>query len=185
MGGIAAAVVAIYLKLPAPLLIAATFVGGFIAGGLYALIPAVLKVKANTNEVVSTLMLNYVAILFTSYLVNYPLKAPKAPMGMTVEIQEAAKLPLLYEGSRFNIGFIIAILAAIAISVFFKYSSSGYEMRMLGNNKNFARYIGIDTDKRVLQKYVHQRWAGRTWRGYPGYWYTISVCAGYIAWIWF
>ena len=115
------------------------------------MIPALLKVKANTNEVVSTLMLNYVAILFTSYLVNYPLKAPKAPMGMTVEIQEAAKLPLLYEGSRFNIGFIIAIAAAIFISIFFKYTSSGFEMRMQGNNQTFARYIGVNTEKRVLQ----------------------------------
>lgn len=151
MGAITAAVIGIFVKMPAPLLLPLALCGSFISGGLYAYIPALLKVKTDTNEVVTTLMLNYVATLFTSYLVNHPLKAKGAPMGMTVEIQQAAKLPLLYAGSRFNAGFLLAIAAAILISFFFTYTTAGYEMRMQGQNPVFARYIGVDSKRRIIE----------------------------------
>ena len=151
MGAIVSAIIGIYCKLPAVLLLPLALLGSFLAGGLYAAIPAVLKVKANTNEVVTTLMLNYVATLFTSYLANYPLKAKGAPLGMTVEIQNAAKLPLLYQGSRFNYGFLLAILAAILVALLFKYTAAGYEMRMLGQNGAFSKYIGVNVGRRMIQ----------------------------------
>jgi general nucleoside transport system permease protein len=151
MGAIAAAVVGIYLHLPAVLLIPAALLASFIAGGLYGMIPAVLKVRCNTNEVVTTLMLNYIAQLFTSYLVNYPLKAAGSAMGMTVNVQDAAKLPILFSGTRLNIGFLIAVAAAVLVAVMFKHTSMGYEMRLSGENPIFARYSGIDTDRRMVQ----------------------------------
>ena len=151
MGAIAAALVGVYVPLPGFLLIPAALLAAFVAGGLYGLIPAVLKIKTNTNEVVTTLMLNYVAILFTSYLVNYPFKAPGAPLGMTEDIQKIARLPLLYSGSRFNIGFILAIIACILVAVMFRYTTAGYEMRMLGQNSIYSKYIGIKVNARMLQ----------------------------------
>lgn len=151
MGAMAAALVGVYVPLPGPLLIAAALLAAFLAGGLYGLIPAVLKIKTNTNEVVTTLMLNYVATLFTSYLVNYPFKADGAPLGMTEDIQKAARLPLLYSGSRFNIGFILAIAACILVAILFRYTTAGYEMRMLGQNSIYSRYIGINVNMRSLQ----------------------------------
>ncbi len=151
MGGMAAALVGVYLPLPGFLLIPVALLAAFLAGGLYGLIPATLKIKTGTNEVVTTLMLNYVAILFTSYLVNYPFKAPGAPLGMTVNIQKAARLPLLYPGSRFNVGFLLAIAACILVAVMFRYTGAGYEMRMLGRNSIFSKYIGVDVNARTLQ----------------------------------
>ncbi len=151
MGGMAAAIVGIYVHLPSFLLIPAALLAAFLAGGLYGAIPAVLKVKTHTDEVVTTLMLNYIAKLFTSYLVNYPLKAPGAPLGMTVTIQEAAKLPVLYPGSRFNVGFLYAVAAAVIVGLLFKYTAFGYEMRIQGENRCFGRYIGIDADRRLTQ----------------------------------
>ena len=91
MGAMAAAVVGICLPLPGPILIPAALLASFLAGGLWGSVPAILKVWCSTNEVVTTLMLNYLAQLFTSYLVNYPLKAEGSALGMTVNIQEAAK----------------------------------------------------------------------------------------------
>ena len=151
MGAMAAAVVGIFVRLPAVLLIPIALAAAFVAGGLYGVIPAWLKVKTNTNEVVTTLMLNYIAKLFTAYLVNYPLKAKGAPLGMTETIQDAAKLPILYQGTRFNIGFILAVVAAIVIALMFKYTSFGYELRIQGENKIFGSYIGIDVEKRLTQ----------------------------------
>lgn len=151
MGGMAAAVVGIYLQLPAVFLIPAALLASFLAGGLWGSIPAVLKVRCRTNEVVTTLMLNYIAQLFTSYLVNYPLKAEGSALGMTVDVQEAAKLPILYSGSRFNIGFLVAVAAAVLIAVLFKHTSLGYEMRLSGENPVFSRYMGINTNRRMIQ----------------------------------
>lgn len=151
MGGIAAAVAGIYLHLPSVFLIPAALLTAFAAGGMFGMIPAVLKVKANTNEVVTTLMLNYIAELFTSYLVNYPLKAPGAPLGMTKMVQDAAKLPVLYQGTRFNAGFLLAVASAILVALMFKYTSFGFEMRIQGENKLFGRYVGINSDRRMIQ----------------------------------
>ncbi|MDL2213931.1 ABC transporter permease [Clostridia bacterium OttesenSCG-928-O13] len=151
MGAMAAALVGVYAPLPGALLIPAALLAAFVAGGLYGLIPAVLKIKTNTNEVVTTLMLNYVATLFTSYLVNYPFKADGAPLGMTEDIQKAARLPLLYSGSRFNVGFILAIVACILVAVMFRYTTAGYEMRMLGQNSIYSQYIGVNVNRRSLE----------------------------------
>ncbi len=151
MGGMAAAIIGIYLQLPSVLLIPLCLIGAFVAGGLFGTIPAILKVKTNTNEVVTTLMLNYIARLFTSYLVNYPLKAKGAPLGMTETIQDAAKLPILYPGTRFNIGFFIAVAAAILVALMFKHTAIGYEMRIQGENQVFGRYAGIPVEKRLTQ----------------------------------
>lgn len=151
MGGMAAALIGIYVDAPSIIVIPLALLVAFIVGGLYGAVPAVLKVKTNTNEVVTTLMLNYIAILFTSYLVNYPFKVANAPIGMTETINDAAKLPVLYPGTRFNIGFLLAILAAVLIALMFKHTSFGYEMRIQGESKVFGRYIGINTDKRIVQ----------------------------------
>ncbi|MBP3735451.1 MAG: ABC transporter permease [Lachnospiraceae bacterium] len=151
MGGMAAAVVALFVPAPSIILIPLSLLAAFVIGGLYGAIPAVLKVKTNTNEVVTTLMLNYIAKSFTSFLVNYPLKAPGSPLGQTNNILDAAKLPILFKGSRFNIGFIVAVLAAVAVAVMYRRSVMGYEMRVQGENKLFASYVGIDVNKRLTQ----------------------------------
>lgn len=151
IGGMAAAIVGIYVPAPSIVLIPLALLAAFVVGGLYGAIPAALKVHTNTNEVVTTLMLNYVAKLFTSYLVNYPLKAEGAPLGMTENIQEAARLPVLYAGTRFNIGFLIAVAAAILVALMFKHTVLGYEMRIQGENKVFGRYVGINADRRLTQ----------------------------------
>lgn len=151
IGGMAAAIVGIYAPFPKGTLLPAALLAAFVFGGIYGMIPAALKIKTGTNEVVTTLMLNYVATLFTSYLVNYPLKAPKAPIGMTRNIQEAAKLPVIYPGTRFNMGFILAIIAIIILAIYFKYRPGGYEMRMIGDNAEFAKYSGIQVNGRVME----------------------------------
>lgn len=150
VGAMAAAIVGIFIPLPGFLLLPLALIVAFVAGGLYGMVPAILKLKSGTNEVVTTLMLNYVAILFTSYLVNYPLKAPGAPIGMTKNIQTGAKLPVLYQGSRFNVGFIIAITASILVYCYFKYAVKGYEMRVSGQNTEFASYLGIPVGKNII-----------------------------------
>ena len=151
MGAMAAAIAGICLPLPGPVLIPVALLSSFLAGGLWGTVPAILKVHCGANEVVTTLMLNYLAQLFTSYLVNYPLKAEGSALGMTVNIRDAAKLPILYAGSRLNIGFLLAVAAAALVAVLFKYSSTGYEMRLAGENPVFARYMGVNTGRRMVQ----------------------------------
>ncbi|MDN5343909.1 MAG: ral nucleoside transport system permease protein [Clostridia bacterium] len=151
MGGIAAAVLGIYITgLPSAVHIPLALLGGFLLGGLFGVFPAILKVKTGADEVVTTIMANYVAILFTSYLVNYPLKPASAPMGMTRDIMASAKLPLLYSLSRLNLGFVLALITIVLIWVFFKYSVRGYECRMMGQNINFARYAGLRVNNNII-----------------------------------
>lgn len=151
MGAIASAIVAAYAPIPGVLLPVFSLLTAFLISGLYGLLPAVLKVRTNTNEVVTTLMLNYVAQLFTSYLANYPLKKKGSPLGMTNDIQKNARLFKLVKGTRFNVGFLLAVVICILIAILFRYTTAGFEMRVSGQNALFARYMGIQVDRRMEQ----------------------------------
>ncbi len=144
MGAFAAAWVGFsFHGLPPALHIALVLLAGAAVGALWALPAIFLKLRWNVNEVVSTLMLNYIAILFTAYLVAFPFKDPKALFPGTPILEATARLPRLIPGSVLNIGFILALVLAFVVNWFMFRSKQGYELRMVGLNARFAGYAGM------------------------------------------
>lgn len=131
-----------------PVLIAAAL----LAGAVVLLIPAILKVRFGVDEVVTTLLFNFIFLLFVSLLLEGPLKDP---MGMGWPKSEAlipeARLPRIFEGLRLHWGFGIALIAAALIWIIEKRTTLGYEMRAVGLSRDAARFAGIPVN-RVLIK---------------------------------
>lgn len=133
-----------FTSMPGWLLILFAVVISALAGGVWSLVPASLKVRLGVDEVVSTIMLNYVAILFTSYLVNYPFLPPGVANSMSAPIAPQARLARLLPPSQLNTSFLWALLAAVIVAWTYRKTTLGYEMRMVGSNSAFARASGIN-----------------------------------------
>jgi simple sugar transport system permease protein len=140
------------LPLPSLLLIPVIMIAAMIAGGLLLLGPAFLKTRFGVDEVVTTLLLNFIVLLFVSMLLEGPLKDP---MGLgwpqSQKIVAEAQLPRIITGKRLHYGFVIALLAAAAVWVLMRKLVLGYEMRAVGHNPQAARFFGIPVDT-VLMK---------------------------------
>lgn len=140
------------LNLPAPLLLALTLVAVLIAGGLVLLIPALLKTRLGVDEVVTTLLFNFIFLLFVSYLLEGPLKDP---MGMgwpkSARLIPEARLPRMAEGLRLHWGFGLALIAAGAVWLLERKTTLGFEMRAVGQNAGAARFAGIPVNAVILK----------------------------------
>lgn len=146
MGAITAALLGIYVNgFPPFLHVLLAVIGAFLAGAVWAFIPGLLKSHFKVNEIVTTLMANYIAILFTDYLVTYPFRKPHAPMGISLDILPTARLNSFIPLTRFGWGFIIAVLAAVSIWWLYQKTVFGRELTVVGSNLRFAKYIGIKT----------------------------------------
>ncbi len=140
------------LPLPSAILIPVLMAAAMAAGALLLLGPAVLKTRFGVDEVVTTLLLNFIVLLFVSMLLEGVLKDP---MGLgwpqSQKVVAEAQLPRLIQGKRLHLGFVIAIIAAVVVWVVTKKTKLGYEMRAVGHNPEGARFVGIPVNL-VLMK---------------------------------
>ncbi|MFT5872384.1 MAG: ABC-type uncharacterized transport system permease subunit [Clostridium sp.] len=118
---------------------------GILGGGLWALIAAVLKGKWKTNETIVTLMLNYIALKFITYLQYGPWKDKRA-MGFP-KIPNFSPNATLPEVFGIHIGWIIAIILVVLVYIFMNYTKKGYEISVLGESEKTATYAGINIRK--------------------------------------
>jgi len=151
VGGIAASAVALYFQEAegAHVLILMMLAGG-IGGMLWAAIPAFLKTRFNTNEILVSLMLVYVAQLLVSWLVHGPMMDPDGfnfPQSRMFE--DSALLPLLSEDSRLNLAFVFALGALLAGYIFMFRSFAGFQMQVAGYAKDAARYAGFSAKRMI------------------------------------
>jgi simple sugar transport system permease protein len=119
------------------------------AGFLWGLIPGILKAYVNANEIVSTLMLNVIAIQFYRLLLTQWLKDPTAGFIATEFFPASAVLPIVISGTRVSIALFVMLLAVVAVWFLMARTPLGYEIRVVGANLKFAEYGGINT-KRVI-----------------------------------
>lgn len=135
---------------PAALIIPAELGAGLAAGAAWASVAAILKRKFGVLEVISTLMLNFVAQYAVSYLVRGPLQEPTHVYPATASIAASARLPLLIDGQRLNIGFPIAIMLAIALWRVLRTTATGFRIRLVGAGADAAASTGRVDVKRVV-----------------------------------
>ena len=144
IGALAGALLGIYLQLPPFLHLLVIMAGSGLAGGMYAFLPAYFKSRWDTNEIVTTLMFNFIALQLVSYLLANQLQDPQANYNVSAKIQPSAHLPGILPPSPLHAGILIAVTFAILVYVFLDRSVFGYKLRLSGINPNFARYGGID-----------------------------------------
>ena len=137
-------------SLPPIILLPLIILFALIGGALCGLIPAVIKAKFGVDEIIITIMLNYIVIYFLSWLLSGPWKDPNHYYQQTPSILEGAQFPILLAHSRLHLGFILAIVAAILIYLLLSKTPLGYEINALGLNPTAARFQGINVVKTMI-----------------------------------
>jgi len=124
---------------------------GALGGALWALIPAICRVRFGASEILTSLMLVYVADLLLDYLVRGPWRDPKGyNFPVTAEFDPVATMPLLIEGSRVHLGAIFALIVVAATWFLIGRTIKGFEIRVVGAAPRAARFAGFDADKLVV-----------------------------------
>ena len=151
VGGCATAAVMIYCgrSLPTAALLFISVAVSLIAGALWGVIPALFKARWNTNETLFTLMMNYIAIQLTCFFVS-KWENPKGSnsVGIINQQTQAGWLPSLF-GKQYMLNVIIVLVLAVLMYMYLKYTKQGYEISVVGESENTARYAGISV-KRVI-----------------------------------
>lgn len=136
--------------LPAFIMLPTMIVLGMAAGALWALWPAYLRVKWRVNEIITTLMLNYVGILLVNYFVYGPWRDPKGfNFPLTAQFPPAALLPT-FGDSRIHVGLLLALALVVLFIVIFRNSRWGYEIKVIGASERAARYAGMDIKRNMF-----------------------------------
>ena len=153
IGGLAAAACMICLggKLSNGVLIPVMIVASIAAGAFWAFIPAFLKAKWNTNETLSTLMMNYIGIQLVAYFTVY-WEVPKGSgkIGIINQNGNEGWLPQI-AGSKYLLAIIVAVVVTIAMYIYLNYSKHGYELTVVGESEQTARYVGIKVSKVIIR----------------------------------
>ena len=152
MGGVAGAGVALFLSphMPAHMVIPAMILAGFLGGSTWGLIPGFLKARFGVNEIITSLMLNYVAIFWLEHLYFGPWRDP-AGRGFpgTAILPDLSWFPRFF-GTRVHLGLIIGLAAALLIWLVLDYTRWGYEIRVAGANIKAAQYARMNITRNIL-----------------------------------
>lgn len=150
MGGLLCSLVAIYVNLPSPIHILLCILAGFIGGAIWGALVGILKVRFRASEMITTVMMNYIAMYIVEYMVNGPIKEEKGTFPQSEKIQATAELPRLIPKTQLSIAIIFAVIAVIIYIIYWKHTSSGFEVEVLGANQTVAKYAGIPVNKMVV-----------------------------------
>lgn len=151
LGAIGATFIALFLfpNLNPYLLIPLILLAGAVMGGIWGAIPGLLKAYLGADEIVATLMLNYIGILFMEYLVYGPWKDPHGySFPMTATFAENARFSILW--GKVHFGIILPFILAFIVWYIFEKTVFGYEMKVIGDNKDAARYAGMNVKRNIV-----------------------------------
>ncbi|MGQ9808205.1 MAG: ABC transporter permease [Armatimonadota bacterium] len=135
--------------LPAPLSVPAALLVAAAAGGVWAWVPAFLRTRRGVQEVISTIMLNFIAIQLVSWCVHGPLKESTGQFPYSNEIPAALTLPRLLPPTRLHLGVVFALAAAVVVWVFLFRTLRGFQLRAVGASPEAALHAGIRTERSV------------------------------------
>jgi ABC-type uncharacterized transport system permease subunit len=141
-GALGAVIVGVMLReAPAPVGIVAATIAGLVAGAAWGFVPGFLKAFSGAHEVVSTIMMNYIAVQLLAALVSGPLKVPRSPSPVTFDVGNAA-FPVIL-GRNGHLGILLAVLAAFFMWWLLYRTTWGFEVRAVGANPDASRYAGM------------------------------------------
>lgn len=144
-GAVAASGLALFAPLPAPVMIPAMFLAGFLAGGLWGFLPAILKVRLGVNEIITTLMMNYIALYVVRWLINGPWKGESATgFSYSERFDRLYWLPTWGATRLHWPTLVLALLLALFVAFLLARLTLGFEIRVMGESPEAARYAGID-----------------------------------------
>ncbi|MFI5231228.1 MAG: ABC transporter permease [Gemmatimonadales bacterium] len=135
---------------PGWILVPAELAAGMVAGAAWAGVAAVLKQRFGVLEVISTLMLNFVALYGVSYLVHGPFQEPTHTYPLTPPLGEAARLPVIVPGQQLHLGFVAALVLAVAAWWFVRSTAGGFRLRLVGAGAAAAASAGRVRVERVV-----------------------------------
>jgi general nucleoside transport system permease protein len=151
LGGLAATLVGLYARPLPPLVhVPLAMLAAFVAGGAWALLPALLRLRRGVSEVITTLLMNYIGLYLVGVVVSGPLKEPGAPYPFSPSIAPSAYLPTIIPTTDAHAGIVIALALAILIFVFLEHTPLGFQVRMVGANPSAAAYAGVNVGRTVL-----------------------------------
>lgn len=149
-GGVAAACVALLITLPSGLHTVAALLIATLSGGVICLIPGIIKTKYKASELVSSLMMNYLVFYLGLFVLQYVLRDPTTGSPASYKLPDSILLPKIFTGTRIHLGLFIAIAMIFILHLFLYRSKKGYELRVVGENQNFADYVGMRVGSVVL-----------------------------------
>lgn len=154
VGGLATALVMVNFgnTLPTPLLFAVMIIASIVAGGVWGFLPAFFKANWNTNETLFTLMMNYVATSLVACATNL-MRGQASSLGKLNMATQAGWFPQ-FLGQRYNINILVVIILTILMFLYLKYSKHGYELAVVGESENTARYAGINVKKVMIRTMI-------------------------------
>lgn len=155
VGGLASAACMITLsdKLPNALVIVLMIITSILAGALWGFIPAFCKAKWNTNETLSTLMMNYIATQIVAFF-TIVWENPKGSFTIGIINQDTNVGWLPEIGNKYLLSIIVAILVTFFVHIYIVFSKHGYEICVVGESEKTARYVGIDSSKVIIRTMV-------------------------------
>lgn len=154
MAGIAGSVAAIWLRIPAGIFPIVSILVGAASGIGVMLVPGILRAKVNTNEMVTSLMMNNICYGVGCYILNTMMRDPAVSNLVSYKYRTAALLPVLVSGTRVHAGVLIAFLCAVGVYVFLYKTKTGLQIRVTGANVKFASYSGINVAKMILLVHI-------------------------------
>ncbi len=149
-GAVASTAVAIIPGIPSVIHIPLCMIAGAVAGAIIMGIPGILHVRYDVVTIVSSLMINYVALYLGLYIILNPLRDPAAGFEASYRFAESTILPVLFGNSRIHIGLVFGILAVILGYLLLYHTSFGISARTIGENRKFAVYSGMPVGKAIV-----------------------------------
>ena len=151
MGAFAASGLALfYPDLPRPVLIGGMMMLGFLAGGLWAVIAALPRIYMGINEIITTMMFNFIAGFWVKYIVQGPWRDPVlVAFPFTAQFDKVAWLPK-YFGTRIHLGLVVALISALIVTLLLFRSKWGFELRVIGGSLKAADYAGINVKRSLM-----------------------------------
>jgi ABC-type uncharacterized transport system permease subunit len=149
IGALASTTVAIYVPLPPYLMIPLSILIAMVAGGAWGALAGYLKIKWKANEVITTLMLTYIADYFLDFLMYGPMMDPAGELPQSRPVAESLRLPKLLSGYRIHAGIFIMLAVLIAMVILWR-STLGFRIVLIGQGDRVATYAGTDVSKTVV-----------------------------------
>ena len=138
-------------SIPKPIMLTIMVIAGMAGGAIWAIIPALLKAYWEVNEVISTLLLNYIALFILKFFMYGTWRDPLSHgFPLSKPFPDNAQLPRMISNTRVNIGLIFGIIAVIIIWIILKKTKFGYEIRVIGENSRAAHYAGINVARNIV-----------------------------------